>query len=266
MNKKIKIFALLAFVVFAVSADAQVKKVMVVKSFPTFTLQMSLNYNQSYLEFNGTYNNDFHSKDYMNGDVLGADKGLGGSITAKIALSGRGRLRLSTSLNYNNFTTYLFGKNNAVADIGNSSINVMSFGLGLEHNFTPNYKFKLFLGGEGTANMIYGKSTIWVENRYGTPYSYDVKIKNSFRLGAAFFAGAEYMLNDRMGLSLGFKYHIANLLLKAAKESDNPNEFELRDESAQGVQYAGRKTLAYISLMAGINFYWGVETTRYTIK
>ncbi len=242
------------------------QKVMIVKTFPTFTLQANIDYNQSYLELNGTYNNDFQSDQFMKGYVLGADKGLGGSITSKLALSERGRLRLSVSLSYNNFKTYLFGNKSLISDVGRSSINIMSLGIGLEHNFTPNYKYKIYLGAEGTASLVNGNGTIWVFVG-GTPgYTYDVTIKNSFRIGAAIFGGTEYMINDKFGLSLGFKYHVANILLKSAKPSDDPYSFQLRDAADPSVQYAGRKTLAFITIMAGANFYWGVETKKYTIK
>jgi hypothetical protein len=267
MSKKNFILILLTLL-FAVSSYAQPKRVMIVKSAPKFTLQVNLNYNQSYLEFNGTYNNDFHSADYLTGSALGADKGFGGTITSKLALSDRGRLRLNFSLNYNNFRSYLFGKNNDLADVGKTSINIFGFGAGLEHNFTPNYKFKIYLGAEATANLINGKSTIWVENR-GNPdgaYTYDVTIKNSFRIGGALFGGGEYMLNDRVGLSLGFKYNVANLFLRSAKASDDPYSFELRDDYDPNVPYSGKKTLAYISIMGGVNIYWGITSTRYTIK
>lgn len=268
MNKKILIVVTAVLLMAAGTSFAQPKRVMVVRSAPTFTLQVNAIYNQAFLEFNGTYNNDFHSPDFRNGDNLGADKGLGISLTSKIALSERGRLRLIFSADYSNFQSYLFGKNNLLADVGNSTFNVYSFGVGLEHNFTPNYKFKIFMGAEGTGNMISGKSTNWVYVRGGTNYTYDLKITNSFRIGAAIFGGTEYMLNDRMGLSLGFKYNVANLLLKDAKQTDDPNatEIPLRDASDSNVKYAGRKTLAYMSILAGVNFYWGIQQTRYTIK
>jgi opacity protein-like surface antigen len=265
MKKFFILNILLAFLFCGAISFAQPQKVMVVKSFPKFTLQVNLNYNQSFLEFNGTYNNDFHSKDFMNGAALGADKGIGGSVTSKIALSDRGRMRLNLSLNYNNFKTYLFGQNHQLADIGKSSINIMSFGVGLEHNFTPNYKFKIYLGAEGTGNLISGKSTIWVDVPSTPGYTYDVTITNSFRIGAAIFAGTEYMLNDRMGLSFGFKYNFANLLLKSAKDSSDPNSFPLRDDNSN-LPYSGKKTIAYISITGGVNFYWGVTSKRYLIK
>lgn len=265
MNKKNLYIAALFLMLSAISF-AQPKRVMVVQSAPTFTLQANINYNQSYLEFNGTYNNDFHSNDYIKGEALGADKGLGGTITAKIPLTEKGRLRLNLSLNYNNFLTYLFGKNNLVADVGKSSFNVFSFGAGLEHNFTPNYKYKIYLGAEGTFNMIGGNTHLWHYVAGGTNYEDDVTITNSFRIGAALFGGAEYLLNPKLGLSLGFKYNVANILLKDAKASDDPYKFPLRDKFDANIPFSGNKTLAYISLMAGVNFYWGIQSTRYTIK
>jgi hypothetical protein len=265
-----KIFFLLilflAFEALTPASFAQVQRIMVVKTYPMFTIQANVDYNQSYLELNGTYNNDFQSVEYLKGSVLGVDKGLGGSVTSKIALSERGRLRLNLSLSYNNFKTYLFGNKSFISDVGRSSVNIMSLGVGFEHNFTPNYKYKIYLGAEGTANMINGHSTIWVFVGGTSGYTYDVTIKNSFRIGAAIFGGTEYMISDKFGLSLGFKYHVANLLLKSAKASDDPYSFQLRDAEDPNIKYAGKKTLAFITIMAGANFYWGVETKRYTIK
>src|SRR5205814_1620158 len=124
-------------------AFGQTKYVMVLKSAPSFTLQFNLNYNQSYLDFNGTYNNDFHSDNFMKGQILGADKGYGVSLTSKIPLTSKGKLRLNISLNYNRLQTYLFGSGNSLADVGKTKYNMMTGGIGLEHNFTAHHKFKI---------------------------------------------------------------------------------------------------------------------------
>ncbi len=258
------------FIIFTTTSFSQSRYVMILRSAPSFTLQFNLNYNQSYLDFNGTFNNDFHSDNFIKGEALGADKGYGASLTSKLPIGSQGKLRLNVSLNYNTMKTYLFGNNYQLADIGNTKINLATLGLGLEHNFTANHKFKIYIGAEGTATLLNGKGTIWVENR-GNPdgaYSYDIKISNSFRIGAAIFAGSEYMLNDKFGVSMGFKYNFVNLFLKDAKQTTDPNskEFPLRDKYVPNVLYSGDKTLAYISLMAGVNLYWGVIDKRYVIK
>ncbi len=243
---------------------------MVLKSAPTFTLQINANYNQTFLDFNGTYNNDFHSDDFMKGQALGADKGYGATITSKLALDKLGKERFNFSLSYNRALSYLFGRSNSVQDNGQTTINMMTAGLGIEHNFTPNHKFKIYLGGEATGTLINGTGTVWVENRNDSAgaYSYGIKITNSFRIGAAIFGGTEYMLNNRVGLSIGFKYNFVNLLLKSAKQTDDPNStsFPLRDKYDANVRYSGDKNLAYISIMAGIDFYWGIREKRYVIN
>lgn len=241
---------------------------MILRTAPKFTLQVNLNYNQSYLDFNGTYNNDFHSDDFINGKTLGADKGYGIMVTSKIPLNSIGKLRLNISLNYNRIQTYLFGNNYQLVDVGKTKFNLMTLGLGIEHNFTANHKFKIYMGVEGTGTFLNGTGTIWVENRGSTPYSYDIKIKNSFRIGASVSAGTEYMLTDRFGVSMGFKYNFVNLLLKNAEQTADPQstEFPLRDKYVPNVLYSGDKNLAYISLLGGVNFYWGVTSKRYLIK
>jgi len=260
---------ILVFLVLACNLTfGQSKYVMVLRSAPSFTLQFNLNYNQSYLDFNGTYNNDFHSDNFMKGQILGADKGYGAALTSKIPLTSKGKLRLNISLNYNRLQTYLWGANDQLADVGKTKYNMISAGIGLEHNFTAHHKFKIYLGGEALGTIISGSGTVWVENRGAQAYTYDVKITNSFRIGASVFGGTEYMLNNRVGLSLGFKYNFINLFLKDAKQTDDPNasSFPLRDKFDPNVRYSGDKTLAYISIMGGVNLYWGITEKRYVIN
>ncbi len=248
---------------------------MVVRSAPAFTLEMNLHYNQSIFELSGAYNDDFNSSQVLSGETFGADKGFGGSVTGKISLSPRGRMRGVFSLGFNNIKTYLFGKKLTLADNGESKFNVFTAGIGLEHCFTPNHNFKVYVGAEITSSMISGKSHIWVQNPLGTPYEFDLKYKNSFRLGYSVSAGTEYLMSNSFGLNIGFKFNHNNAFFKQEADVTSvagiPNEtYEIALPDGAPVTNTqnfinGKKGFGYISIMAGAVLYFGITEKRYNI-
>jgi opacity protein-like surface antigen len=243
-----------------------IKRVMTIHQAPYLTLQLDLHYNQAMGQLQGTYNDDFRSDQFINGRSLGSDKGFGASFVTKIAPFNK-HLRITISASYNQMLTYLFGKKQ-LADVGESKFNIYNAGLGLENNFTPNHRVKLYLGGEALLSMINGTAQLWVENRGGTPYSYNIKIKNSFRIGVAILGGAEYLMSDNFGFNLGFKLTHANLFLKEAKASGNDYEINLVDDASNTnppVPYSGKKQIVFLSIITGIDFYWGISEKKYIL-
>lgn len=264
-----KILFILLAVVFVSSVYSQekpLKKYMVVRSSPKFTLQFSMQYNQAALELSGAYNDDYRSDQVMDGQTFGADKGFGGTLIGKVALSDRGSWRLNITGMFNRMLTYLAGTKATIADRGHSSFSIMSFGVGLENNFTPGHRFKIYYGADVLASMIKGDYHIWVYNPGQPIYEYDVKIKNSFRVGYSLQAGTEYLLNDNFGLNVGFRFAHLNLIGKKAAENTTASEIELPDGATTGsVLYGGSKNFAFFSIMGGVNFYFGVKQKRYKI-
>ena len=243
-----------------------IKKVMTIHKAPSFTFQLNLNYDQAMGQLRGTYNDDFRSEQFINGRSFGSNKGFGGNILAKVA-SPNDHIRFTASASYNRMLTYLFGKK-ALADVGESKFNIYSLGIGLENNFTPNHRVKLYVGGEILMNLINGTAELWVENRGGTPYSYDVKIKNSTRYGAALSAGAEYLMSENFGFNLGFKITHANLFKKEAKPSDNQYEINLNDDDSNSdppLPYSGKKQIVFLSVVTGVSFYLGISEKKYIL-
>ncbi len=241
------------------------KKYMIVRTAPKFTLQLNLNYNQAVLELAGTYNDDFRSEDFLSGETFGTDKGFGANVTSKLALNPKGSLRLVASVSYNRMMTYLFGKS-SLADFGETKFNTFSGGVGLENCFTPNYNFKLYAGGEFLASTLNGEGTIWVENRTGTPYSYKINIKNSFRLGFSIYGGTEYLLTNELGANLGFKFTLSNLFLKESDNTSDSTDFILEDGKPDTPgRYLGNKNFAFFSVHFGLCFYWGIIEKKYEL-
>lgn len=237
-------------------------KYMVIRSAPTFTLQISGNFNQSILDLSGTYNDDFHSDDFLNGTDLGADKGYGVSILSKISISPRSHWRANISLNYNKVKSFTLDTDKK-SEKGHSSFNIFSTGLGLEYNFTPSHKFKIYMAGEMLISMINGKVSVDTVPSDNTLLLTNFTIKNSFRIGAGFYGGSEYMLSNDIGLNLGFKLSFANLLLRNATGSNSDTEFQLRDAADPNLKFSGDKSFSFYTLFGGINFYWGITEKRY---
>jgi hypothetical protein len=247
------------------SDSPYLKKYMIVRTAPTFTLQLNLNYNQAVLELGGTYNDDFRSGDFLKGETFGTDKGFGANLTSKLALNSKGSLRFVASVSYNRMMTYLFGKS-GTADYGETKFNTFSSGVGLENCFTPNYNFKLYAGGEFLASTINGDGVIWVENRGGTPYSYKINIKNGFRLGFSIYGGTEYLLTNELGANLGFKFTLSNLFLKKSDNTTDSTDIILEDgKPDRPGRYLGNKNFAFFSVHFGLCFYWGIIEKKYEL-
>jgi hypothetical protein len=245
----------------------EIKRYMIVRSTPTFTLQINLNYNQSLLELNGTYNDDYQSENVFKGQTFGADKGYGGGIVSKIALSDRGAFRFTQSLTYNRLLSYTFGDKTTLADVGKATYNCFTGGLGFEYNFTPAHKFKIFFGAEVNASMINGNAKIWFENRLNPPPTdSSYKITNSFRMGYGLIIGSEYLISNNFGINVGAKLTNANAFLKQAEGNNNDTEFKLRDADDPNLKFAGKKSFSFYSITAGVNFYFGVTEKRYKLN
>lgn len=247
--------------------QTEIKRYMIVRSTPSYTLQVNLNYNQSVLELTGTYNDDVRSSYIWDGQTFGSDKGYGANIVSKIVLGSRGNWRFNQSLAYNRILSYTFGDKTTLADHGKANYNAFTGALGMEYNFTPAHRFKIYAGGDLNVSMINGEASIWIENPgYGYQDSGTFTIKNSLRMGFGVNVGAEYLLNSNFGLNIGVKYQNLNLLLKDAKGTNTDTEFELRDADSPGLHFAGKKNFAFYSIIAGVNFYFGVTEKRYKLK
>lgn len=246
------------------SGNSKVRKVkqttMTIKSAPLFTLQFSSNYNYGVYELSGNKNGDFDAEELQKGESFGVRHGIGGVITAKIPLHKQGYLRLNVSIMLNRFSSTfskLFANNGKVQS---ANYNVISGCVGIENNFTPNYKIKTFIGGGIIASVISGKVNM---------YDNEVIMRNlsvvpAFRLGISVYSGLEYMLSKQIGLNCGFRFTHANLWLKQSKVSANPDEIYLNDKLiSPKIPYSGFKQFAWGSFFMGLNLYFGIKDKQY---
>ena len=175
---------------------------------------------------------------------------------------------LFRSLTFNRILSYTFGTKETVADNGHANYNCFTGGLGLEYNFTPAHRFKLYIGGELNASMINGDVKVWFQNRGGTPYNEEYKITNSFRMGYGVMIGSEYVVNESFGLNIAARLINANAFLKQSKGTNADTEFQLRDKADPNLKLAGdhNKKFSFYSIMAGVSFYFGVKEKRYKLN
>ncbi len=251
------------------SQKTQIKRYMIVRSTPSYTLQFNIDYNQSLLELSGAYNDDYQSEVVYDGESFGADKGYGASILSKIILNERGSIRFTQSLTFNRLLSYTFGTKETVADNGRANYNCFTGGLGFEYNFTPAHRFKIYMGAELNASLINGDVKIWFENRgIGAPYNEEYKVTNTFRMGYGIILGSEYLIHDGLGLNLAARLLNVNALLKDSKGTNADTEFPLRDKADPNLKFAGsnNKNFSFYSIMAGINLYFGIKEKWYKLN
>ncbi len=251
------------------SQHTEIKRYMIVRSSPSYTLQFNIDYNQAILELSGAYNDDYQSETVYNGESFGADKGYGLSVISKITLNKyRGTVRFTQSLTYNRILSYTFGDKTNIADDGKANYNCFTGGLGMEYNFTPAHMFKIYIGAELNASMINGDIRIWFENRGGTPESKNYTVNNSFRMGYGLMMGSEYLINENFGLNFGVRLLNTNAFLRKSEGTNADTEFKLRDAAEPNLSFAGNNTknFCFYSLMIGANFYFGIKEKRYKLN
>jgi hypothetical protein len=216
-------------------------------------------YNYGVYELSGNYNGDFNPEQFVSGENFGVRHGFGGMLTAKVPLHKKGNLRANFSFAHANFSSKFNKTLTSAKEFDFVKYNVFTGIVGVENNFTPQFRFKTFVGLGVTASLIYGKAQITDEG-----FSQDLKILPAFRLGLSITSGLEYMISKQFGFNGGFRFTHANLWLKKSKESGNPGEINLNDARTQPrIPYSGFKQFAWGSFFAGLNYFFGVKEKEY---
>ncbi len=224
---------------------------------PKVTLQLSFNYNIGHLDLAANENTFFRKEDFVAGKNFGTRYGYGATLTGKIALHKEGNVRLNVSASYNRFLSNFVISESPEGKVG---YNVFSGGLGIENNFTPQKKFKPYVGFELLASFISGKALLHTDSA-----DFDLKIKNSVRFGVTFSMGFEYAFNNKVGMNLGYKITHANIIGKKSQVPSSVNETYLNDDkvaAGEVIPYAGWKQFLYSSFYAGVNFYFGMKNKK----
>jgi opacity protein-like surface antigen len=223
---------------------------------PVATIQLSFNYNTGLMDLAANDNTSFHAADFVSGRNFGTRYGYGLNLTGKFSLHKEGNIRLNISGGFNRFQSDFVV---SASPEGKVSYNVFSGSIGIEDNFTPNRKFKPYVGLDIVTSFINGKATLATDST-----DFNLTINSAMRIGLALNFGFEYAINNNIGFNIGMKITDANVMNRQSKVSSNPNETYLNDDKVTGtpIPYAGWKQFVYSTIFAGIDYYFGMKNKK----
>jgi hypothetical protein len=225
---------------------------------PRVTLSLNFNYDIGHLDMAGNENTVFRKAEFIAGETFGTRYGYGGSLTGKFALHKAGNARLNVTGSFQRFMSNFII---SVSPEGKVHYNVFGGSLGIENNFSPNKKFKPYVGGDFVISVINGGATLQTDST-----DFDLKIKNSVRFGLSFNLGFEIAVNNKFGFNFGYKLVYANLIGRKSKASTNANEIYLNDDKLLAtddyIQFAGWKQFVYSTFSVGLNYYFGMKNKK----
>ncbi|MCI0448223.1 MAG: hypothetical protein L0Y79_00360 [Chlorobi bacterium] len=182
---------------------------------------------------------------------------------------------MKSGINYGIFVKFPVKRNSNVNIIGGIAFNVFNNSIsyddttgrgdfdltqsilgvtfGAEYAFqSKKSRFNPFIGAEFMLNVFGGSLTI--ETPEGTT---DLSMNSTTRYGFQFGAGADYVVHNNIGITLGVKYAFANLLGREFKD-DIGSKYNLNDGeyTSGGVTYP-EKNIQYLQFYGGMSFYFG---------
>ena len=135
------------------------------------------------------------------------------------------------------------------------TIGILTLSLGPEYAFLPKEKFNPFVGVDFTANFISGS----YEYSLQTTTLSNITLESAARFGLQFGLGGDIKLGKNIGLVVGVKYNLANLI---GKDSDT-SKISATSHALNDAEYTYNnktypaKSISYVQIYSGITFYIG---------
>jgi opacity protein-like surface antigen len=174
---------------------------------------------------------------------------------AKYAFDKKGNFRGVFGIGYNMFINPadLLGIGTTIKF--RPTIGILTLSLGPEYAFLPKGKFNPFVGVDFTANFINGSYEYDPET---APFN-NFTIESAARFGVQFGLGADIALGKNIGLVVGFKYNLANLIGKDSDTSKLTGTTRaLNDkEYTSGGTTISAKNISYVQIYSGLAFFFG---------
>jgi len=139
------------------------------------------------------------------------------------------------------------------------TIGILTLSLGPEYAFLPKGKVNPFVGADFTANFISGSYEYEPET---APFN-NFTFESAARFGIQFGLGADITLGKNIGLVIGFKYNLANLIgkdsdsSKAAGDTRALNDKEYTYTGTTGTVTVKDKNISYVQFYTGLAFFFG---------
>lgn len=233
-----------------------------VRTIPKFTLTVVGGINLGMSELSSNYADRFDALQFVDGQNFGVRNGYGVYAIGKIPLHKAGNVRLTISAAFNAFNNEFMGD---VSPFGNVKYKVISFGAGLENNFSPKYRLRPYIGLMLTGNMISGDAVInTLDTNNVVTSTTNLKIKNSMRLGVNINTGIEYLISNNIGVDFGVRLSHNNIIFKSSPDDGTATEIPLRDKKLDDpLPFSGFKNFVYVAFTLGVNIYWGIKDVAF---
>lgn len=207
-------------------------------------------------------------------NTLRMKAGIGFGADAHIAIGKKRQFRVVLGAGY-----VMFGHSQDGYKFGDSTLrkldihlNAVTIGLGAEWAFRPFETMNPFVGVDFTGHFYNGK-TFLDPAPTDTGY-HEQTLKSESRFGVSIGAGVDFAFGRAVGVIVGVKYNLHNLIGKKSDVDSNgvatglgANEYALLDKeyTARGVTHSS-KNLSDIQFYGGVSFYFGQPTKKVVKK
>lgn len=223
---------------------------------PKATVQMIVGYSLPMPDLKGNFGetrNTFTGNGNPDSNTYFMKSGLNYGLQIKLPLGRKSNINFTGGIVFNvfkNSTEYSDSIDNVNINLKQS---ILSINLGGEYTFsTKKSTVNPFIGVGISLNFITGKYTEEYINTTNT-----LNLNSAFRIGLLADAGVDLVLHNNVGILIGAKYGIANLIGKSYEE-DTQTRYNLND--AEYTNSAGTykaKSISFLQLYSGVSFYFG---------
>ncbi len=175
-----------------------------------FNVNIIAGYTLPVSDLKGSFPDTLGSAGFLNfskASTLLVKSGFGLGAIVKYSVDSTGSARVTGGLQYNSLSgsvDYV----NPITRGYKSKLNIFTISAGLEYNFYPKKKFSPFVGLDLAANFFSGK----IESSGDSTNT--IKRKSESRFGVIATGGVDIKLSKNMGVVVGVKYALANLIGK----------------------------------------------------
>lgn len=178
---------------------------------------------------------------------LGMQQGYGAMFLGRFAINKKRSLRITGNIGYNFFYNKFDSK------LNRTMWNVLNIGPGIEYNFAPKEKERLFVGAELNYSLMFGAWQSNITYPDGFVSNIYTKFKPASRFGAAITTGMEFKLSRRLDLVVAVRGVWSNIFPKQNYTSAEAYSTYLNDSSDKnGIVLNGKKDVFFLQLVTGL--------------
>ena len=234
------------------AASQQKSKIRTTKRVPKYTISFLGGFGYVLGTANGDgkgFTSDYNLPEgnLFTGDNLGMQQGYGLMVIGKAAVSKNKKFRITGTLGYNLFY------NSEDNGRNRTRWNLINIGGGVEYNFSPKQKERLYVGYDLQYTYMFGAWQSDITYPDGYVSNIYTKFNGTSKLGMAATAGMEFKLNRKMDLVIALRGVWANAFPKQNSYTDEAYGTYVNDsQDNSGIQFNDSKEIIYMQVNVGI--------------